>query len=89
MTPKDKARQICTDMAGGDSDFSACAEVSKYAIIAAKETIEALDEYDNNTESHFKKEYGFEIWSSEVQNMESDWRYWVQVKREIEILSEK
>jgi hypothetical protein len=55
------------------------------AIIAANEILEALEEYDERTENYLKKDFP-NYFSSELQNMEQDLRYWQEVKQEIEKL---
>ena len=56
------------------------------AILSVKEIIEALEEYDNSTEKYLKEEFGKEYFSSELQNMDSDFRYWSKVKHELETM---
>jgi hypothetical protein len=55
------------------------------AKIAVNEIIEALEEYDERTENYLKKDFP-NYFSSELQNMEQDLRYWQEVKEEIEKL---
>jgi hypothetical protein len=55
------------------------------AIIAVDEILEALEEYDERTENYLKKDFS-NYFSSELQNMEQDLRYWQEVKQEIEKL---
>lgn len=52
------------------------------ALIACDEIIDALFEYDETTEKHLKKEFP-NYFSCEVQNMDSDFRYWQEVKKHI------
>ena len=56
------------------------------AILSAKEIIEALEEYDNSTEKYLKEEFGKDYFSAELQNMDSDFRYWSKVKYELETM---
>ena len=35
-SPEEKARNLCTELAGGDSDFSACREVAPFALVAVE-----------------------------------------------------
>jgi len=55
------------------------------ALIAVNQIIEALETYDDMTEKHLKREFPNYL-SCELQNMEQDFRYYEQVKREIEKL---
>jgi hypothetical protein len=57
----------------------------KCALIAVDEILESLYEYDNRTEQYLKDQ-GIEYQSYELQNMDADFRYWNQVKSEIEKL---
>ena len=56
------------------------------AILSVKEIIEALEEYDNSTEKYLKEEFGKDYFSAELQNMDSDFRYWSKVKYELETM---
>jgi len=47
------------------------------------EIIDALETYDTSTESYLKQDFGLDYFSSELQNMDSDFRYWDKVKREL------
>jgi len=55
----------------------------KCAIVSVNETISALENYDHHTEQYLK-EQGVEYFSCELQNMEADFRYWTEVKNELE-----
>lgn len=55
------------------------------AIITADTVLDALEEYDNRTEKYLKEEFGNEYFSSELQNMDSDFRYWNKVKAELSL----
>lgn len=55
------------------------------ALIDINNTIDALETYDDMTERHLKREFPNYL-SCELQNMEQDFRYYEQVKREIEKL---
>jgi hypothetical protein len=55
------------------------------ALIAVNEIIDALETYDDMTERHLKREFPNYL-SCELQNMEQDFRYYEQVKKEIEKL---
>jgi hypothetical protein len=43
------------------------------------EIIDALENYDDQTEKHLKDEFGLEYFSAELQNMDGDFRYWDRV----------
>lgn len=43
------------------------------------EIIDALESYDEQTEKYLKEEFGLEYFSSELQNMDGDFRYWDSV----------
>lgn len=61
-----------------------CKEKSKQcALIAVNEIIDALEKYDELTEKHLKDEFDVTYFSCELQNMDSDFRYWNEVKQEI------
>jgi hypothetical protein len=55
------------------------------ALIAVKEILEGLKEYDERTENYLKKDFP-DYFSFELQNMEQDLRFYEQVKKEIELL---
>ena len=55
------------------------------ALIAVQNTIDALSEYDKRTEEYLRKQFP-NYFSSELQNMESDFRYWDKVRNAIESL---
>lgn len=55
------------------------------ALIDINNTINALETYDDMTERHLKREFPNYL-SCELQNMEQDFRYYEQVKKEIEKL---
>ena len=94
MTPKEEAKELIEKYLkleieiGGQydgyltmkmHDAKACALVSVDAII------KALLNYDLNTEAYLKKDFPT-YFSAEVQNMDSDLRYWMAVRNEIEAL---
>jgi len=72
MTPKDKAADLI-------NKFS-----KELAPKVVDEIIDALELYDILTELYLKQEFGIEFFSSELQNMDDDFRYWDKVKQEIE-----
>jgi hypothetical protein len=63
-----------------------CTSIAKQcAIIAVKEILEGLKEYDERTENYLKEDFP-DYFSFELQNMEQDLRFYEQVKKEIEKL---
>jgi hypothetical protein len=81
MTAKEKAKELVDKMA-----FEVCkTDAKQCALIAVNQIIEALETYDDMTEKHLKREFPNYL-SCELQNMEQDFRYYEQVKREIEKL---
>jgi len=61
--------------------------VSKFgkevAVKVVDEIIDALSLYDEFTEQHLKDEFGLEYFSSELQNMDGNFRYFDKVKYEL------
>ncbi len=53
------------------------------ALIDTQNTIDALSEYDKRTEEYLKKQFP-NYFSAELQNMDSDFRYWNKIKQAIE-----
>jgi hypothetical protein len=85
MTPKDKAKELFDKIYKLDN--RAWYDTAKQcALIAVDEIIDALEKYDELTEKHLKDEFNVTYFSCELQNMDSDFRYWQQVKQEIENL---
>jgi PP-loop superfamily ATP-utilizing enzyme len=79
MTPKEKAKELIDKhYMEGLSDRQA----KECALITVESIIDALETYDDRTEQSLKDD-GFDYFSCELQNMESDFRYWVKVKNEI------
>jgi hypothetical protein len=79
MTPKEKAQELAMkfDKYGETDNAKQC------ALIAVDEIIDALEKYDELTEKHLKDEFDVTYFSCELQNMDSDFRYWEKVKQEI------
>jgi len=71
LTPLEKAEQLIDNVG------------VLIALFIVNEIIDALETYDNFTEQYLKDEFGIEYFSSELQNMDSDFRYWNKVKQEI------
>jgi hypothetical protein len=85
MTAKEKAKELVYKF-DDTMEFSTPQRFAKKcALIAVNQIIEALETYDEMTEKHLKREFPNYL-SCELQNMEQDFRYYEQVKREIEKL---
>lgn len=56
------------------------------ALITVNKIINALENYDSTTEKYLADELKIEYLSAELQNMDSDFRYWNKVKQEVELL---
>lgn len=54
------------------------------AKIDVKNTIDALENYDEMTEKYLEEEFDTEYISCELQNMDGDFRYWSKVYKAIE-----
>ena len=64
-----------------------CTEISKkMALLTVDKIIDSLNEYDTITEKHLKDEFGLDYFSCELQNMDSDFRYYENVKQQIQKL---
>jgi hypothetical protein len=92
MTAKEKAKELIKKFTFNTRCYSETKgwEDSLYdskqcALIAVNQIIEALETYDEMTEKHLKREFPNYL-SCELQNMEQDFRYYQQVKQEIENL---
>lgn len=96
MTPKEKAKELYLkyspydvsycDPLGNEIDGYYELHAIRCALNTVNEIIKALYEYDDNTERYIKDVYGKDFFSCECQNMDSDHRYWGEVKMEIEKL---
>lgn len=53
----------------------------KCAIACVDQIIDALENYDDLVEKDFKEQFGVTFFSCELQNMDTDFRYWSRVKR--------
>jgi hypothetical protein len=71
LTPLEKAEQLIDNVG------------VLIAVFIVNEIIDALEKYDDLTEQYLKDEFGLEYFSAELQNMDSDFRYWNKVKQEI------
>ena len=93
MKPKEKAQELISKFISVQDkwyidnlvDGLRCSHAKQCALIAINEIINALETYDDMTEKHLKREFPNYL-SCELQNMEQDFRYYEQVKREIEKL---
>lgn len=95
MTPKEKAEELVEKfknhskkMYNINADYFDLfilteKESIQCAIIAVDEILSALEVYDKITENYLRKDFP-SYFSCELQNMDSDLRYWQQVKAEIE-----
>lgn len=81
MTAKEKAAELIDKMTMEIGKYNA----KQCALIAINEIIDALETYDDMTEKHLEREFPNYL-SCELQNMEQDFRYYEQVKREIDKL---
>lgn len=84
MIPKEKAEELIDKFMLVEPIYFGTAK--EHALIAVDEIIDALELYDNSTEGYLKEEFGLTYFSCELQNMDSDFRYWEEVKNEIEKL---
>jgi hypothetical protein len=91
MTAKEKAEDIFNKMLSKNPSIQDgismidTIQAKQCALIAVNQIIEALETYDERTEKHLKREFPNYL-SCELQNMEQDFRYYEQVKQEIEKL---
>lgn len=89
MTPKEKAEQLVESFMNIKqqklADYSRIYHptAKQCALIAVNEIIDALEKYDELTEKHLKDDFDVTYFSCELQNMDSDFRYWNEVKQEI------
>lgn len=80
MTPKEKAKELVDKFTV--VGLQQRNEGYQCALIAVDEILEALLEYDSNTEEALKEQFP-KYFSCEIQNMERDLNYWARVKTEI------
>ena len=88
MAPKEKAIELLNKYNSLQVSFYKNQDPSygyakQCALIAVNEIIDALEKYDELTEKHLKDEFDVTYFSCELQNMDSDFRYWEKVKQEI------
>jgi len=69
LTPLEKAEQLIDNVG------------VLIALFTVNEIIDALEKYDDLTEQYLKDEFGIKYFSTELQNMDSDFRYWNKVKQ--------
>ena len=89
MTAKEKAEDLIKKFTLNTRCFSetkgwkdSLYDAKQCALIAINEIIDALETYDERTEKHLEREFPNYL-SCELQNMEQDFRYYEQVKTEI------
>lgn len=82
LSINEKAIELYSKFQAYYTDF----EAKKCAIICVDEVTKALEEYDERIEKYLKQEFGLEYFSVEKQNMDSSFRYWEKVKKELELL---
>ena len=83
MTPKDKADDLMAfyrQYIIGETKEAKKYASKQCAFKTVDVILQALNEYDSNTESEIK-----DFQSFQEQNMERDWNYWENVKREIKL----
>jgi hypothetical protein len=86
MIPKEKAEELVNKYLLKTPVGFHIDDAKQCALIAVNEIIDALELYDTLTELYLKQEFGLDYFSSELQNMDNDFRYWDKVKQEIEKL---
>lgn len=78
ITPKEKAQELFEKYNNYLQQEMNCIvyvrNAKQCAMICVDEVIKSLEEYDERNDTH------------ELQNMESDFRYWEKVKQELELL---
>lgn len=84
MTPKEKAKEIYLKFYSPSSCIGEVYRCQELALIVINYIINALCSYDEITEEYLKKEFGIKYFSGELQNMDSDLRFWEAVKKYIE-----
>lgn len=86
MTAKEKAEELVNKLkplCGGYIGESVNRQFSKQsALIIVDEIIDALEKYDTITEKSIQKDCP-NFYSSQLQNMDADFRFWNEVKNEI------
>jgi hypothetical protein len=88
MTPIEKAEELVNKFiqyTPAEEEFEFIYAV-QCALIAVDEIINSMSRYDDLIEEDLKREFGIEFFSCEVQNMDGDFRYWQQVRTEIQNL---
>jgi hypothetical protein len=88
MTPKEKAEELVNEFETtifANFTHTKKSFAKECALFTVNKIIDALETYDDMTEKHLKREFPNYL-SCELQNMEQDFRYYEQVKQEIENL---
>ena len=88
MKAKEKAKELVNKFYPRATSYSLDRKnqnenAKQCALIAVDEIIDALEKYDELTEKHLKDEFDVTYFSCELQNMDSDFRYWNEVKYQI------
>jgi hypothetical protein len=83
MKAKEKAEELVRHFKGRGMDGDENYASKECALIVVNEILDSLETYDTITEEHLKNEFGLDYFSCELQNMDSDFRYWWKVKEEI------
>lgn len=82
MTPSEKAKDISDKIIKSQGSARLHPVDKESCIVLVDEILDALHQYDYNTEKYLRMEFP-NYFSCEVQNMDSDFRYWNKVKEEI------
>ena len=86
MDYKEKAEELVSKFSSQLPWYSEEDNTMKAKILArfaVDQIIDALEKYDELTEGYLKEQFGVEFFSSELQNMDNDFRYWSKVKNEL------
>lgn len=90
MTIKEEVQEIINKYKELGKDFTRGVSMEDFAKECAKihvnGIIKALEEYDERTEKYLKQEFNLDYQSVELQNMDSSFRYWEKLKKELELL---
>ena len=78
MIPQDKAEHLLQLFHGVEITREEC---KTQALHCVREIMDALNLYDEQTEKYLKDEFGIDYTSCELQNMDSDLRYWYAVEK--------
>ena len=84
MSAAEKAKDLIDEMYLIDPVLITLDTATELAKTCVDNIIQALSEYDERTEKYLKEEKGIDFTSYETQNMDSSFRYWEQVLKEIQ-----